>query len=157
MSGEVDVRDTGFMAELPLEDRDLLVSWGETRSFDEGEVFIRQGQNQDTLYLLLSGQLEAERASDVSRVKLGRIRPGEAIGEMAVLDPVRASATIRAVVPGKAWSIHRPRFNQFLREHPAAGVKILRNIAIQMARRMRHASEQLIHSWENRFGFDEDY
>lgn len=151
------IESLGFLAELDEDERLLIESWGVMIPISKGEVLFRQGEGQDTLYLVLSGTLEAEHTSDVSRIKVGQIQAGESIGEMSVLDPMPASATVRAITDGKVWRINREKFQAFLKEHPSSGVKILENISIQLARRMRVSGEKLLQSWEGRFGFDEDY
>jgi CRP-like cAMP-binding protein len=136
---------TTWIPELTTEERATLMSYGEQSMIKENEVLIVQGQQQDMLFLLLSGELRAQASSHRSQVTLGKISPGESVGEMSVMDPFKASATIRALKDGKLWKIERAKFDQFIEDHPRAGTKVLRHLAKTMARRVRRACEHLVH------------
>ena len=151
------VESQGFLEELSCEDRQLLQSWGVKKVFPAGSILFRQACAHDTLYLVITGELRAERTSDVSRVTLGHIHPGESIGEMSVLEPVRASATVEVVHDAEVWVISRDRFHAFINEHPHAGVRLLMNLSRQLARRVRLSCDKLMRTWDGRFSFDDDY
>jgi len=139
-----DIRNS-WIPELTPEERAVLISYGEEVAFREDEVLILQGQQQDVLFLLLSGELRAQASSLRSQVILGKIAPGESVGEMSILDPFKASATIRALKKCELWKIGRAHFDRFIDEHPVAGTKVLRHLAVTMARRVRRTSEHLVH------------
>ncbi len=134
-----------WIPELTPEERATLMSYGEHTVIKEDEILILQGQQQDMLFLLLSGELRAQASSHRSQVILGKISPGESVGEMSVMDPFTASATIRALKEGNLWKIERDRFDKFIEENPRAGTKVLRHLAKTMARRVRRACAHLVH------------
>ena len=125
--------------------------YGERIEIEEDGVVIRQGASQDSLYLLLEGELQAQCASPNSRILLGKIPAGETVGEMAMIDPMTASATIKASVPSKLWKIDREAFDRFIDARPTAGCQVLRKLAALMARRVRRSSDQLIRRAEGMY------
>ncbi len=65
------------------------------RPLDPGAALVEQGQAGDELYLLLDGVLSVE----VDGEALTELGPGAVVGERAVLEGGRRTATLRAVTP----------------------------------------------------------
>ncbi len=65
------------------------------RSLLAGEVLVREGEAGESLFLLLDGVLEVEVGSQV----LAEVGPGVVLGERAVLEGGRRTATLAAVTP----------------------------------------------------------
>ena len=63
------------------------------RKLKEGQVLVEQGQIGDELYLLLDGVISVEVDGEV----LGEVGPGAILGERALLEEGRRTATLRAV------------------------------------------------------------
>lgn len=137
----------GLLAPLSEEERLELSTYGTFLEHHKGEKLVEQGQPQGYLHLLLSGELRVVAASDEALLTLGYVEPGESVGEMTLLEPVEsASAHVVAQSPVKVWAIQRQDFDSFLASHPAAGGKILREIAILLAQRLRRRTEHLVQS-----------
>ena len=67
-------------------------------SLGAGETLVDQGDPGDSIFLLLDGVLEVV----VGGEKLAEVGPGAILGERAVLEGGRRTATLRAVTPVKA-------------------------------------------------------
>ena len=63
------------------------------RKLKEGQVLVEQGQPGDELYLLLDGVLAVE----VDGASLGEVGPGAILGERAIVEAGRRTATLRAI------------------------------------------------------------
>jgi len=145
-----DILTVGAFAGLSPEDSRLFASYGEVVGLTGGEVLIEQGREQGSLFVVLSGKLRASLRSEMIAVDLGLVTPGETIGEMSIVDPNPASATVTVLESGTAWQIDRGRFQDFIRRHPESGNSLLNGLAAQLARRLRRASGQLIRLGEFR-------
>ena len=66
-------------------------------SVASGELLVKQGDPGDSIFLLLDGVLEVEVNGDT----LAEVGPGAILGERAVLEGGRRTATLRAVTPVK--------------------------------------------------------
>src|SRR5437868_9049473 len=75
-----------------------LVDACSTRELTEGEVLLAQGQDNDRLYVILSGRLDVhlDSAGPQPYVSLG---PGHCAGEISLIDGQRPSASVVAVEP----------------------------------------------------------
>lgn len=139
----------GLAAELSSVERGQLCLYGEFVNHGKGDVVVEQSVPQGFLHLVLSGELRVFVKSDGAILPLGYIQAGASVGEMSLLEPIDASATVTANAPTKAWAISRLRFEEFTKDHPAAAAKFLKAIAIQLGRRLRKGSERLLTAEED--------
>lgn len=138
----------GILETLSEEARTALAAAGEVSSLPEGAHLLKQGDQQERLYLLLEGKLSATCHSDNSVVELGMIMPGESVGEMNVIDPRQASADVRAARPSRVWSITKEALESFMDAHPDTGLKFMRALATMLCRRIRKGSDRMLRQAE---------
>jgi len=70
-----------------------LLRLSKIREYENGEIIIREGDNDPWLYFLLSGRLIIKK----NNIEIGRIdQVGEIFGEMRVIDSLSRSATVFA-------------------------------------------------------------
>ncbi|MFW5908113.1 MAG: cyclic nucleotide-binding domain-containing protein [Desulfosalsimonas sp.] len=70
-----------------------LLRLSKIREYEDGEMIIREGDNDPWLYFLLSGQLVIKKKG----VEIGRIdQVGEIFGEMRIVDSLTRSASVYA-------------------------------------------------------------
>jgi cyclic nucleotide-binding protein len=67
------------------------------RKLKEGQVLVEQGQVGHELFLLLDGVLSVE----VDGVSLGEVGPGAILGERAIVEEGRRTATLRAITKAR--------------------------------------------------------
>ena len=134
----------GIFRMLDEPQRALLFAAGKTRMLVPGAIVVEQGEHLDSLFVLLEGVLTVTFQSPFSTLSIGTIKPGETVGEMNVLDPLKASATVKVQHTARLWVISRDALENFFLAHPAAGVAILKQIAIVLTRRIRRSADKLI-------------
>ena len=95
---EAKIRDSALAAELSDEQVGVLAGLVETHELSEGEVLIEEGAQDDRMFLVVSGALEVCRRSedDQSWINLHRLAPGEIVGELAFLEGLERTASVRA-------------------------------------------------------------
>ena len=86
----------------------------------DGEVFVREGDEADDVYVISSGELVATTSSAHGDVTVGRIGEGQVVGEVTVIAGGRRTATLTAAGPAEVQVIRRVDFEQWLDEHPDA-------------------------------------
>lgn len=133
----------GFVAEISDEDRLLLSGYGEFLPVHPGKDLIKEGEDQESLYLVLSGVLHVTTEIDGRVTLLGRIVKGALVGEVNIFDPQMASATVTAKEFSQVWRIDRAMLDDFIREHPAAAAQLLLHISTQLCRRLRETNEKV--------------
>ncbi|AEP10181.1 EAL domain-containing protein [Micavibrio aeruginosavorus] len=85
------------------------------RSFDTGEIIMRQGDAGDCAYIIEEGTVEILIEKPDGRVQhVGTRGPGALIGEMAIVDSAPRTATVRALKPCKMLEITMEDFTSRL-------------------------------------------
>lgn len=97
-----------------------------------GSALFEQGSAADGLYVLRSGQLAAFRGHGAARQWLGSIRPGEAVGEMALLSGRPRSAQVVALRDSTLWRLDRSAFDELVLRHPRAALELARTAFTRM-------------------------
>jgi serine/threonine protein phosphatase PrpC len=118
----------------------------EVRSYDDGQLVIREGDKGDELFIVLSGKVAISRGGET----LTRLGAGEHFGEMALIRAVPRSATVTADEHAELIAIRRQDFFELLRTEHEIAVKmlwqflgVLADRLDQTSRDLRHAKEEL--------------
>lgn len=129
-----------FVGLTPAE-LDVIFDLCEERRLAAGERLFTQGDIADALWVILTGDVEIARDSKL----LAEVGPGSALGELSLLrDQARRSATVSAICPVTAVRIPTTRFNKLLAASNVAALKVLGNIARQMADRLDAINGRLL-------------
>jgi CRP-like cAMP-binding protein/Zn-dependent protease len=81
--------------------------------FAAGDIVVTYGEPGDRFYLVRSGRLEVLTQDGATK---GAIVPGEGFGELALLDRIPRTATVRATEPTELWSLDRGHFHRWVAE-----------------------------------------
>jgi len=93
------------------------------RSYDGGEVVIKQGEPGDSLFVISEGQVEVIREGQAAKV-LAVLGPGDIFGEMSLLTGSPRSATIRAKGPVDVVEIKKAGLQVVLARRPELSQKL---------------------------------
>lgn len=97
-------------------------------SFDPGDVLMEKGDPGDALFLVLAGEAEVTDG----RRQLGRLGPGDHVGELALLDRAPRGATVTVVAPLDAAVLGIRMFRTLLREFPSISEQLLAALAADL-------------------------
>ncbi|MEM9445679.1 MAG: cyclic nucleotide-binding domain-containing protein [Verrucomicrobiota bacterium] len=134
----------GWVKSLKGDDRELLATYGEFISVEPDHDLIRQGDQQDNLYLVIAGSLEVRREGIDRDIIVGSIKEGESIGEISIFDPGEASASVRAYEFSQIWRISRENLNSFLTDNQGAGVFLMVELNHILSKRLRKLNALLV-------------
>ena len=104
---------------------------------------IEEGQDQNCLYFIISGRLHVTTEDEGRRTLLGRLGPGDLVGEVNVFDPQKASATVMGMEFSQVWRMDRAMLDAFTKDSPAAASQLLLHISTQLSRRLRETNEKV--------------
>jgi flavin reductase (DIM6/NTAB) family NADH-FMN oxidoreductase RutF len=110
---------------LPPEILAAITAQGEERSFEPGDVVVRERDPGDELFVILEGEARIERQGNT----LATFAPGEFFGEISVLDGRPRSANVVAATPLRTLAISRALVRAALEREPRAAWAMLEVLA----------------------------
>jgi predicted acylesterase/phospholipase RssA/CRP-like cAMP-binding protein len=104
---------------MSLAERLIEYLGGSSRSLAlvDGDILVREGDEADNVYFIVSGTLEAINAKPQGDIVVGTIEAGQIIGEVTVIAGGRRTATLRAKGAAEVLEIHRNDFETWLNDH----------------------------------------
>ena len=101
---------------------------GAVKAFPKQTVIVSEGDETDSLYVILSGHVKVFLADESGReVVLGTQGPGEYFGEMVLYGGAR-SASVMTLEPSRFIVIPRRKVREFLRGQPEFAVRIIEKL-----------------------------
>lgn len=112
---------------------------------DMGQVIFKQGSAAESMCLVLSGELEILKATtDGQQVKIATIGDGQSVGEMALVDGMVRSATVKASMLSTIVVLKRSDFDEIMQQYPRIAAKLMKGIARHISINLRKTSDQLM-------------
>jgi CRP/FNR family transcriptional regulator, cyclic AMP receptor protein len=137
------LKDVPLFRELDADERAVLATQAEERSWGAHSRIFGRGDAGDSFYVVTHGQVElsVETTTGERRV-LGTAGPGEFFGELSLLDSGPRSADATAVEDSRAVEIDRSDLTELFRVHPSAALDVLS----VTGRRLRETNRALLAS-----------
>ncbi len=117
---------------LSAEDLDQLLGMARRLDLRPGATLMTEGEAGEEMFLVLDGELEVSKRQRGVEDLVAKRGAGEVVGEMAVLEMVPRSATVRAISAARLLVIDRSAFNQLLSCSASAGAAILRTVVARL-------------------------
>jgi CRP/FNR family cyclic AMP-dependent transcriptional regulator len=100
-----------------------------SRTFLRNAIIVTEGDESDTLYVILAGRAKVYVADDDGHeVQLNQIGPGEYFGDVT-LDGGPRSASVMALEPCRCAVVKREEMARFISEYPEFAVHVTRKLA----------------------------
>lgn len=126
------LKGTPLFSTVAAEDLSALARTAEERSFAAGQDIVREGESGDELFVILSGRVAVHRAG----AEVTTLGPGEAFGEISVLDAGPRTATVTAEAATDVLAVTSEEFYEILYEQAEIAEGVIR----MLVKRLRDAS-----------------
>ncbi len=141
--GHKFARDTGFTASqtggvfegIPLfaslaqPDLATISSHAVTKKFPKNTIIISEGDQTDSLYVILSGKVKAFLSDEHGKEVILDIQgPGEYFGEIALLDDAPRSASVMTTEPSRFSIISKNEFKKCLANNPDIAITLIKEL-----------------------------
>jgi CRP/FNR family transcriptional regulator, cyclic AMP receptor protein len=97
------------------------------QTFSTGEILIRQGEANDKMFIILSGELEVK----VGDKAVAGLKEGD-FGELSMIDKEPASGDVVAVTDGEFVTLDERRFLAVSQQNPFFTMGILRVVTAKL-------------------------
>ena len=128
-----------LLADASEEEWATLLAHTRSRRFGPGDAIVTAGTADQSLYLVLEGQLEVlatGRGRRGSR-RLASVAAGSVIGELSFFDVGGRSALVRAVTPAVLAEMSRSEFDALAIASPDLARRLLLDLGRILAQRLR--------------------
>lgn len=130
--------EDAFRARLSLEQWRLLSPFLSRHEIRSGDLLVKQGDSDRTMYLLEQGSLQVFAtggAPGANRIAI--LRAGAVVGEPGLFSDGPRTANVEAMTPCVVWALRGPRFEELAQRLPAVAIELLRAAGGVMAARLR--------------------
>jgi NTE family protein len=108
-----------LLKEMRPRELDALAAELEWQGLPGGWVLFREGERDDSLFIVIAGRLGVVTAdADGREAIISHISPGETVGEMALLSGAPRSATVVALRDSELVRLKRASFEKLADQHP---------------------------------------
>ncbi|MCX5888823.1 MAG: cyclic nucleotide-binding domain-containing protein [Deltaproteobacteria bacterium] len=152
-------KDAAFFRKIflfqTLEDREIeeVLDRTSPREFPAGSEIIREGEPGDSMYIMISGEVEItkqltlvlDKDTPKERVMI-RLKADDGVyfGEMSLLEQDTRSATVTALTDCQLLELNHQDFLELIRHHPIMGVKLLLHLAQLLSRHLRKTNQDVV-------------
>ena len=135
------------LIQLSLAEARVVVGYMRPRLIPSGTMFIREGDDHNTgfMVLVLEGDVVVESivVSRVSPITLTVLGPGSLHGELSLIDGLPRSASCTAGTEISCAVLTRKSLLQLLKDKPGIAAKLMMTIAVRMGERSRDNNDKL--------------
>ena len=114
------------------------------RKFAAGQVIFDEGELEDGLYIIASGEVEVlRRLADGQQEPFATLGPPQSFGEMSLIDKEYRSATVRAKSEAELLHLTAENLTAFRKQYRDGFTFVVINIARVLSTRLREANARL--------------
>ena len=118
---------------LSPEELEVIEKHTVTKRYRKNTVFIERGDDANTLYLLVKGEIKAYVDNESGKeIVLNHQGPGAVIGELALLADIPRTASVRTLQDSEFVVLSKRSFLQCIHDHPNIGLNLIQALAKQV-------------------------
>ncbi len=123
----------------------ILTAAFQLKKIAAGEILLREGEQDDALYIVVDGDLLATRdAGGGEYVILSHLKPGDIAGAMGFIDGNSHSATLRASKNSHVLTLHRDVLEGMVDTHPLLVYKVMKMIIRSVHQTLLRMNRQFV-------------
>lgn len=107
------------------------------------EFIFKEGERGDFVCFVIIGRLEVIKHTSTGDKVIHTLTRGDSIGEMALIDNLTRSASVKAAEHSGFMVLTRRGFEMIQRMHPEIGIKMLKGLSSSLSKNLRTTSEKL--------------
>jgi len=150
------LKEITLFKDLPVEKIQKILNIMRKVVYSENETIMREGDSGDTMYIILEGTVEVVKSlvigdledEDVGKNKVFTRLDGKnhhaVFGEIALLEELKRTATIKAITNCVLYEIRRDDFIKLTEDDHELGYHILLSLARIVSARLRKADEETV-------------
>ncbi|WP_372370518.1 cyclic nucleotide-binding domain-containing protein [Candidatus Uabimicrobium sp. HlEnr_7] len=135
------LKDIDIFKSLSSEDIDLLSTGSRLHIFEAGTIIIRQGDEGDSLFAIISGSVVVIKEEGDHEIEVAQLRSGSEFGEMSLLTGEKRSATVKAISDTTVVEVSKDSLSPLLRKKPMVSKQFTEKMVRRKASTQKTLSE----------------
>ncbi|MEJ5361530.1 MAG: cyclic nucleotide-binding domain-containing protein [Spirochaetota bacterium] len=119
------LKQNALFKETPVDQLVHLIQIARIQKLPENTEFIKEGQTGDELFIIMEGEVSVTRKGK----EIARLRTGDCIGELSIIDKEPRSATVKTTKQSLLLSLQRNDFLLTLKSNPIIAINVMKVIA----------------------------
>lgn len=128
-----------LFTELSPGDLKQVAAIAQEATFSDGTAIVHQGEEGDVMFIVLSGEVRVVSTQGQKEIELARRKPGEYVGEMALISREPRIASLIAVGNVRTLCIDQPSFESLLRDRPDVSLVVIQ----VLCKRLKEAAQRM--------------
>lgn len=134
-----------LLSSLPPAEIKSVARYFSISQFEAEQIIFKEGDVGHFFCIITDGIVSVRKTNqDGEDIELATLPKGRTIGEMAVLDGERRSATCLAATDCTLLLLSKEALDKMIEDAPKVSAKVIRAIAISLSRRLRMADGKLV-------------
>lgn len=109
------------------------------KTYNSGDIIIKQGEPGDCMYVIQSGEVEIVKDKDGREIQIAVRKTGDFIGEMALFSREVRSATVKAFGEVRVLTVDKKNLLKSIQKDPSLAFRIIETLS----KRIRDLSEEI--------------
>jgi CRP-like cAMP-binding protein len=144
-----ELKNVPILRHLSDSDLEALVAVLTERDFGPGDVIFEEGVEQDSLFIILSGDVLISKETHTGdRKSMATLGAGAFFGEMALFDDFVRSATATATNDVRALEMSKSALMEFIASECTGASRLMHEIMRTVAPRIRQTNDELVALYE---------
>lgn len=129
-----------FVSDFAYPELEMLAKFVSHHEMAKGVIIFEEGDPGDFMLIVVQGRISIFKGGENGRQLLSSETRGRIIGEMALIDQERRSATCVAETDCELLILTHHNLQCMAKEHPAAAYHFMHSLARILSRRLRRTS-----------------
>lgn len=140
MDGKVVLNKVSLFEGLPDSDLKQISNLATVRTFPRNTVIISEGDNSDSMYVVLAGKVKVYLSDDEGKeIIINILKEGDYFGELALLDESPRSASVMTLEDCRFAVLSKRAFDECLKSNPEIALQVIRGLSA----RLRYLTENV--------------
>ena len=143
------LKNVAFFSFLPDDALAELAALVEQQDFGKDEALLRKDDAVDSMFVIRTGWAKiVTEEPDGRELVISHVGPGQAIGDVSLLDGQPYLVSVVALTPVRAMVIPRQVFLAWLKTHPQLALEVMRGLADKMRLNTTYVRKAI--EWSNK-------
>jgi CRP-like cAMP-binding protein len=139
-SGTASAGNARFLGDLRDDEVRAVLSYTQARRYARGEPAIREGDIDNSLFVITTGRFEVVRHTADGAQRTALLHPGDIFGELSFLDHQPSSTEVRAADDSEAVVLTPTGFDRLRLAQPQLALRFVLHLARIVSLRLREHS-----------------